>query len=268
MRTTSHTIESASDPLQVYCLDNGAADIRNLAERWQLPVTKEPVDMVVLTYMDRRLVLQDLRDRHLRPLWVELGVNARMMPDKKDPIFRALGRNCHVVVDATTGWGVDAAGLLQRGFQVLMMERNPVMLALLQDGMERLGARRRSAIELVAGNAISLLSRLEGDCGRDVDVIYIDTMYPETGRSRALPRRELVLLRELVGCDADATRLLSVARRVAKQRVVVKRPHYSPPIDGASVDVVYRSKLLRYDVYVSPQTLDRVSTTSKKIEVT
>ncbi len=249
MIQSSRATRSERDPLQVYCLDDGSDAICELARCWKLPVTTESAGRVVLTYQDRRLVLMDRRSRFVRPLWVELGVNAKNLPGKKDLLLRALGRKCRVVVDATAGWGVDTAGLLHHGYKVWLLERHPVMLALLEDGMGRLGPVQQRAVRLFRGNAIALLPELEARCGQ-VDVVYLDTMYPITGRSSALPRRELVLLRELVGDDQDAVQLLYVARGVARQRVVVKRPHYAPSLGDVNPDISYRSKLLRYDVYL------------------
>jgi len=237
--------------LQVYCLDDGSSRSRRLAAQLQLPMTTDSQAKVVLAYLDSRLALMDRRQPQLRPLWIELGVRARAVPDRRDPLLRALGKNCHSVVDATAGWGVDAAGLLRCGYRLKLLERHPVMCALLQDAIKRLGSRLHSHIELLAGDAITLLPALTAQSDRFcADVVYFDTMYPETGRSRALPRRELVLLRELAGTDEDAKSLLTVACQVAKQRVVVKRPHYAPTLHGDRVDMVYRSKLVRYDVYL------------------
>ncbi len=224
-----------------------------LASRWQLPVTTELQGNVVLTRQHQRLVLVDGRSNNVRPLWVELGVYGRAAPGKRDPLLRALGRKGHVVVDATAGWGVDAAGLHRCGYRLLMLERHPVMAALLQDGIDRLGLRQRRSIELFAGDAIELLPTLNSRVGlASIDVVVLDTMYPLAGRTHALPRRELVLLRELAGADLDSARLLRVAQAVATHRVVVKRPHYAPPLSGAKADIVYRSKQLRYDVYCCP----------------
>ena len=52
----------------------------------------------------------------------------------------AIGRKAKSVVDATGGLGNDAILLARMGFKVLMIERSPVMSALLEDGLFRLAS--------------------------------------------------------------------------------------------------------------------------------
>ena len=57
-------------------------------------------------------------------------------------------------------------------------------------------------------------------------------------------------LRDLVGEDPDAHMLFRTAMQVAKERVVVKRPHYAEPlIEKPSMS--YQGKLVRFDVYLT-----------------
>ena len=80
------------------------------------------------------------------------------------------------------------------------------------------------------------------------DVVYLDPMFP-TGR-KAAERKPLRVLRRLVGDDADAGELLAAALRVAKRRVVVKRPLRADPL-GAKPTATHRGKAARYDVYAT-----------------
>ena len=81
------------------------------------------------------------------------------------------------------------------------------------------------------------------------DVVYLDPMFPLRKRS-ALAKKEMRVLRRLVGDDEDAGELLEVARRAARRRVVVKRTPEAPPL-AAAPTMSYRGKLVRYDVYLA-----------------
>jgi 16S rRNA (guanine1516-N2)-methyltransferase len=77
-------------------------------------------------------------------------------------------------------------------------------------------------------------------------------MYPEAGK-RSLPNKGMALFRALVGRDADAAEALEVALRVARRRVVVKRPRRAPPL-GADAGAPTPSGSVvgtttRYDLY-------------------
>ena len=85
-------------------------------------------------------------------------------------------------------------------------------------------------------------------CG-PVDVIYLDPMFPGEGRT-ALPKRELQLLRELTGDDDGGAQLLALARTRARRRVVVKRPLHAPAL-AADVDLCFKGRAVRFDVYLS-----------------
>lgn len=98
------------------------------------------------------------------------------------------------VVDATAGLGRDAFVLASVGCRVRMLERNPVVAALLDDGGAWLcgcGNRR-----LVAG-AVAVNSRFQPD-GADryyprPQVVYLDPMFPHKQKSALVKKRDACL---------------------------------------------------------------------------
>jgi 16S rRNA (guanine1516-N2)-methyltransferase len=72
-------------------------------------------------------------------------------------------------------------------------------------------------------------------------------MYPSTEKA-ALPKKELQILRELIGPDLDSAVILDLARRTAQDRVVVKRPSKAEPL-AVPVSWTVESKLVRFDIY-------------------
>jgi len=82
------------------------------------------------------------------------------------------------------------------------------------------------------------------------DAVYLDPMFPPKRKKSAAVNKEMRLLRELVGDDLDAPDLLEVARGVARERVVVKRPDHAPPL-APYPSMSFLGKLVRYDVYLT-----------------
>lgn len=169
---------------------------------------------------------------------------------RKQPLARAVGTTHETIIDATAGFGHDAALLALMGYRVAMIERHETVAALLADALERavahpdVGVRLGGRLTLHVGDAAALLATLEPP-----DVVYLDPMYPPKAKA-ALPPKAAQVLRVLVGDDDDAADLLEAARGVARRRVVVKRPVHAPPLGGAPSHAV-KSKLARWDVYVT-----------------
>lgn len=188
----------------------------------------------------------------------------------KQPIVKAVGIRRKsdprpTVIDATAGYGEDAWLLAAMGCHVLAVERNKVVATLLRDAVLRAGTRHPdflARMRVVQANSIRLLGRIRSHIpGRDkdlppdvedflhADVVFVDPMFPP-GR-KAAERKPLKVLRWLVGDDQDAEQLLEVALRVARHRVVVKRPNKANPLGGHKPTTTHKGKALRYDVYAS-----------------
>lgn len=173
------------------------------------------------------------------------------------PLARAIGLKHGAnptVIDATAGLGRDAFVLANLGAQVTMIERSPILAALLNDGLQRLA---NSTVEpdiahiqlrLIHANAIEWLQQQAQKTDGRPDVVYLDPMYPHRSKS-ALVKKEMRALRALVGDDVDSAQLLHAARQCALKRVVVKRPKGAPTINDSKPSGNVQSKNTRYDLY-------------------
>ncbi len=222
-----------------------------------LPSTGEDVVRnfdFVLVSVGGVLELRDNGDPRGRPISVDLKpVRARSYPTKKNgALATAIGRRNRFVVDATAGLGKDMLLLFAMGYRVLAVERSPAIAALLEDGLRRLasepcmGQAALTAPALHFGDARQMLAALAAP----PDCVYLDPMFPSRKKRSALARRELRILRRIVGADEDAAQLFDTARRIARNRVVVKRADDAPPL-AANPDQVYRTPTVRYDVYLT-----------------
>jgi 16S rRNA (guanine1516-N2)-methyltransferase len=153
------------------------------------------------------------------------------------------------VLDATAGLGRDAFVLASLGCQLTLMERMPVVAALLDDGIER--AKLNSDVADIAHNMrlVKASSIDSMNLATAPDVIYLDPMYPHREKSAAV-KKEMRIFQSLVGEDLDADDLLAPALALAKYRVVVKRPSYAPPLANKKPSMSINMKKNRFDVYV------------------
>jgi 16S rRNA (guanine1516-N2)-methyltransferase len=176
------------------------------------------------------------------------------------PLARAIGLKGGInptIIDVTAGLGKDAFVLACLGAQIDLIERSPMLAALLKDGMDRalhdpeITDIVTNRMNLIQADSIEWLSRLPPE--QRPDVVYMDPMYPHRNKS-ALVKKEMRYLREIVGEDEDASQLLHAALSCAKRRVVVKRPRAAPILDGPLLnhrkpDTAIESKNTRYDIY-------------------
>ena len=154
------------------------------------------------------------------------------------------------VVDATAGLGRDSYLLASLGAEVTLIERSPEIYALLNGGLVRASAAGGEAAETVArmtllfGDAKALLPELAPE------VVLVDPMHPPRGNT-ALVKKEMRILRAIVGSDLDAGDLMREALAAATKRVVLKYPlraegmaRLVPPTHQI------RGKTTRYDVFM------------------
>lgn len=159
------------------------------------------------------------------------------------------GRRLPSILDATAGLGQDAFVLATLGCEVHLLERSPVVHALLEDGLRRAAEDAELApivarMRLQPADSADYLAHDEDIA----DVVYLDPMFPHRDQS-ALVKKEMRVFRDLVGDDLDADRLLPAALQAARCRVVVKRPRKAPPLAGPAPSHTLEGKSSRYDLY-------------------
>jgi len=230
-----------------------------LATAFRLPLV-ESLSTEISLYLhltSARLELQD-QQTHIKPIYIDflkgkIGYRRRHGGGRQQALAKAIGLKHGAnpsVIDATAGLGREAFILADLGCEVQMIERSPVIAALLYDGLQRaqqdfeIGAFITQHLELIHADAQHWLSQLSRE--DYPQVIYLDPMYPPRHKS-ALVKKEMRLFRQLVGEDTDAGELLEQALIYAQQRVVVKRPQWAPPLRPPSFNIC--SENTRFDVY-------------------
>ena len=229
-----------------------AARARTLAAELELPLKEEGPYTFLLRVTPQRLELLEPQRRE-KPLYADFSagkVGYRSAQRAREPLVRAVGvrgKYRPAVIDATAGLGQDAFVLASAGCQVTLIERSGIIAALLADGLARAHrnpatAESASRMDLLSGDANELLS------GLSADTVYLDPMYPETGKTAA-KTKTMRIFRALVGEDADADELLRSALSAATKRVVVKRPLKAPLLGAEAPSSSLRGKTTRFDIY-------------------
>lgn len=152
------------------------------------------------------------------------------------------------ILDATAGWGRDAIVLASFGADVIMLERNPIMAALLSDALRRLtqsSANNKFTLSLCYMDVMSYLPTLSKD--NYPHVIYLDPMHPVREKT-ALVKREMQVLQNIVAPDPNLSELIKISMAYAQQRVVVKWPARLPPSVPPALSI--SGSTVRFDIYL------------------
>jgi len=189
----------------------------------------------------------ELRAANMRPLRVDFTHGAlayRQRQGGRELLHRAVGikkGRRPSIIDATAGLGRDGFMLASAGCDVLLLERSPVIAALLADGLQRAGLSNPRGLW---SDALSYLATAQPA----PEVVYLDPMYP-VGQQRALVKKEMRIFRDIVGDDVDAERLFHQAMQVALRRVVVKRPKSAPWLANVAPGESLCGRSTRFDIY-------------------
>lgn len=208
------------------CREQGALAVRNLASDWT-PLS--------LTFDSGALGWRLTRERI-----------------RHERLVKALGgitESASPIVDATAGLGRDALVMAQAGYRVTLVERSPVLVALLADALQRLGQQQpelAERLQLVAGDALQVMPASAG-----YERVYLDPMFPDRSKTAAV-KKDLRLLQLLLADQAptDEAGLLEAALTCASKRVVVKRPARAAPLAGRAPNHSVTGKAVRFDVYL------------------
>lgn len=182
-----------------------------------------------------------------------VGHRLRKRAGKEQALPKAIGLKSGAnpfVVDSTAGLGRDSFLLASLGAHVTLIERNEEMHQHLKLGLERAREENDEYREI-----INRMTLLHGDA-KDIiptlnpDVILVDPMHPERKKS-ALVKKEMRIIRDIVGTDSDAIELMEVALKYATKRVVLKWPMKADFMEGLQKPShQITGKSTRYDVFI------------------
>ncbi len=230
---------------------NQKAKAESLASFLQIPVNPEDHQNFpfCLELSASSLCLVDSKRRILEIDFLKdhLNYQHKEIRGKNELLAKALGysKGARRVLDLSAGLGIDAVFMTQLGFQVTSVERSKLLFVLLDEALKKAPVLQ-SKLRFVSADSYEYLRSPESS--REIDAIFFDPMYPHKKKT-ALPKQEMVVFRELVGNDEDASMVLEAALRWPVSRVVVKRPKGAKEL-LSGVRHAYEGKVVRYDVYI------------------
>lgn len=265
MLNSENEVTESQTTIPVTVAANANAELIQLAQhnaqRWALPFAAKADTGLVLMQQPEQLELRQLDEPKVGAVAVDFASDAATYRRKHgggkgEAIAKAIGLKGQPslrVLDATAGLGRDAFVLASLGCTVDMIERSPVVAALLCDGLHRaeqhpeLASWLPQSMQLNYGVATELLANWRGE---KPDVVYLDPMFPHRKKAAAV-KKEMRLFQQLLGPDQDADALLAPALKLADKRVVVKRPSGAPYLSEQKPDIEYTGKANRFDVYLT-----------------
>lgn len=229
-----------------------------LAQQLALPLLPAlPSEGLILQLDAHGLALRDTHPGAPGAVRADFAPLARQRANslRGEAVARAVGLRGNqelTLIDATAGLGKDAFVLASLGAHVHLIERSPIVAALLADALVR--ARQNAALAAAAarmilhpGDALMLLPELTARTG--ARAIYLDPMYPEDS-TKGQVKKDMQLLRALLGTAADFQALFDCALSCRPHRVVVKRPRRAAPLPGRKPSHSLEGRSTRFDVYV------------------
>lgn len=218
---------------------------------YQLRITTQGLELLVAHAQGKSRILADF-------VKGAMGYRRKHGGGRQQAIAKAVGikgvKDGLTVLDATAGLGRDGFVLASLGCQVHLVERSPIIAILLKDGLARAGqepflSKILERISVSVGDALQILTTIQPHSIEAPEVVYLDPMFPEENKT-ALKTLDLRVIRDIVGPDFDAESLFRMALKVAKKRVVVKRPIQAPTISDIKPSFSLVGKRNRYDVYI------------------
>ncbi len=170
----------------------------------------------------------------------------RIRSGRRGPLARACNAGSgRTVLDAMAGLGMDGLTLAGWGCTVTLVEAAPLIHRVLADGVDRARAVLTDpTLELRCADVRTVF-----DEQKLYDVVYLDPMFPER-RKGALPQKRAQILALAAArneAEMDIEDLIARARRICRDRVVLKRRARDPQVLEPAWTI--RANRVRFDVY-------------------
>jgi 16S rRNA (guanine1516-N2)-methyltransferase len=244
------------------------AQLDQLSKQTKLPLLSPKISAdfllhITTDYLELRKITQAGKKQKIESIHVDFiggKTNHRRLHGggKGQDIAKAVGLHKiknPSVLDLTAGMGGDAFVLASLGAHITMVERNPVVHALLKDALDRIKLSADADLQAILSrmnlsqqDATTALSSLEQSTLPDI--IYLDPMFPSRSKS-AQVKKEMQFFHDIVGDDNDSEALLLQSLKLAKKRIVVKRPRLAEKLSNQvqpAFEIVGKST--RYDIYL------------------
>lgn len=212
----------------------------------------------LLLFTTHHLCLYKTGDNATKPFYIDF-LSSKMLYRikhaglRKEALARAMGmhpREHPIIIDGTAGLGRDSFILAALGFEVTLLERSPIIYALLSDAFTRAKVNPQTTsimerMHLIHTDSVFWLQ------DKQCDIVYLDPMFPQRQKSASV-KKEMVILQDLLEKDLNHETLFNLALSCATHRVVVKRPRLAENITNCTPNFSLLGKKSRFDIYLTP----------------
>ena len=156
------------------------------------------------------------------------------------------------VLDITAGWAKEAFLISQLGCFVTAIEASAFVFHFVQESLAKDPSsflhkkEDKPRLQFIQDDSFNYLNQLKKE--DFPDVIYMDPMFGE--RKKSLSKKELRILKQLVGETKNQKELFHLALKIAKKRLVVKRHHLDPPLHKNRL-CTFKGRSVCYDVFTA-----------------
>lgn len=250
------------------CVIASAPDRAQEAALWAAqhgyPYATRPVEHFdyLIIFSEDRVEIASCLQQNSKPFYLDYnvgrtGFRLAHATKQNELLAKAIGlkgKQAVTVIDAAAGLGRDALLLATLGAHVIMLERSPILALLLHQALSRLDRGvLKERLQLIHVDAVSWLPTMLQSHAIIADVIYLDPMFPERTKAAAV-KKEMMILRDLVGQDDDAAVLFAAAYACPVKRIVVKRPLHAQEISHVVMPTYsVKGRANRFDVYIKQQ---------------
>ncbi len=222
-----------------------------LKTEWQQFLIKHPTDVQSIQKIDFSETFPIIYDTQGRKFSIDFindfsNYHKKKSSIKTELISKAMGggKKGLRLLDLSAGLGIDAIFLSQLGYTVTALERNSIIYLALSTAWKKLPTESRKLIKFIYASAEDFLDQPT----EDFDVCYFDPMFPDKKKS-ALPKQQMILFKQLVGSDEDASQVIEKLLKSKKfSRLVVKRPLKADALFCKPQSCI-SGKLIRFDIY-------------------
>ena len=238
---------------------------KQCAKELDLPLLEwTSANKVMLMVTANRISLIDTADSSF-PVdcgWGDARLQSRCQKSiKQDSLARACGLDINrqlSIVDGTGGFGRDAWLLAAWGAQVKIVEKNKMMFWLLQQSWHKEQQEDAAIGRRLSVHETNCVDFFRQTKDQSYDVVYLDPMFPTQRRKKIKSNKRMTLLQMIFSDDVtteeSTKQLLQAALKVARYRVVLKKPRAFTVIPTTAMDVTCSLYQLmgssnRFDIY-------------------
>ena len=188
-----------------------------------------------ISYEDDKIMINCLNEKNR----TKLVIDDLIRQDKDTFYYKLFPKKNRTVLDCTAGLGRDGIMISKLGYDVTMIERNPILILLINNFLKR---NVNIKAKLFYGDSLSYITSTK----MIFDYIYIDFMFDKKKKSK--PSKYDSFLRSMDNHNVNKIKFIENILKYCKDRVIVKEPIKSDS-NIVSYDFEIKTKLIRYKIF-------------------